>query len=70
MNGANSRTSVLCALQDRGLEPFAFELFRRFTNGESAEDLSRCLGIPLDRIQVRLNAAAAFFREHKRVPIA
>ena len=40
-------------------EPFALELHRRFTNGESAEQLSVELGIPLERIEIRLRAVAS-----------
>jgi DNA-directed RNA polymerase specialized sigma24 family protein len=44
-------------------EPFAVELYRRVLRGETAEDLSRELEIPLDRIEQRLRAAEAYLRE-------
>lgn len=47
-------------------EPFAVELYRRVLDGESAEELSRELGIPLDRIEQRLRAAEAYLRQGRR----
>jgi hypothetical protein len=41
-------------------EPFVLELYRRFTSGESAEQLSVELEIPLDRIEMRLRMAALY----------
>ena len=49
-------------MNDRGREtmavPLANRLYRRFLNGESAEDISTDLGISAERVQVRLQAAA------------
>lgn len=48
-------------------EPFAIELHRRFLNGETVEQLSIKLGIPADRIEARIRAAAAYLeRDGKR----
>jgi len=46
-------------------EPFALELHRRFLNGESAEQLSAELEIPVDRIELRLRAAAINLKERQ-----
>jgi hypothetical protein len=46
-------------------EPFALVLYRRFLNGESAERLSEELDIPLDRIEMRLQAAAIFLKSSR-----
>jgi hypothetical protein len=46
-------------------EPFALELHRRFTNGESAEQLSVELGIPLERIEIRLRAVALYLERQR-----
>jgi hypothetical protein len=41
-------------------EPFAIEIYRRFLNGESVQQLAANLGIPADRIEKRICAAAAY----------
>ncbi len=41
-------------------EPFAVALYRRYLNGESVEQLSSKLGIPAERVNQRLHAAAAY----------
>ncbi len=41
-------------------EPLAVELYRRFINGETVEQISAELGIPAERVHQRLNAAAAY----------
>ena len=46
-------------------EPFALELYRRFLNGESAEQLSAELEIPVDRIELRLRVAAISLKERQ-----
>jgi hypothetical protein len=45
---------------ERRQEPFAIELYERFLNGESADRLASNLGIRIDRVEMRLRAAAAF----------
>jgi hypothetical protein len=54
-------------------EPFVLELYRRFTSGESAEQLSVELEIPLDRIEMRLRMAALYLNlrqaEKKSKPV-
>lgn len=39
--------------------PFALELYRRHLRGDTVENLSLELGIPKERIQLRIRAAAA-----------
>jgi DNA-directed RNA polymerase specialized sigma24 family protein len=41
-------------------KPFALEIYRRYLNGETPEQLSESLGIPLERIEQRLRAAEAY----------
>ncbi|MFB3826673.1 MAG: hypothetical protein ACE15B_07880 [Bryobacteraceae bacterium] len=45
-------------------EPFAIQLFRRFLQGETIAQLSQELGIPADRIEVRIRAAANYWAAH------
>jgi hypothetical protein len=40
------------------MEAFAFQVYRRFLNGETIQQLSSELEIPADRIERRLRAAA------------
>lgn len=44
------------------MQPYAVYLLERFRAGETAEDLAASEGIPLDRIQIRLDAAMEFER--------
>ncbi len=46
-------------------EPFAIQLYRRYLNGESVQQLSLRLGIPAERIEQRLRAAAALAARRK-----
>jgi len=39
------------------MKPYAIYLLERFRAGETASELAAREGIPLDRIQIRLNAA-------------
>jgi hypothetical protein len=48
--------------QDRHATPFALELLKEHRNGKSVEELSRETGIPAERIEMRLAAAAAFLK--------
>lgn len=41
-------------------EPFAVQIYRRYLSGETAESLSAELQIPVERIEQRLRAAAAY----------
>jgi hypothetical protein len=41
--------------------PFAIELYRAFLGGKSIADLSVQLGIPEERVEWRLRAAAQYF---------
>ena len=43
-------------------EPFALAVYRQFLNGESAEYLAAELDIPLDRIEMRLQAAVMYLK--------
>jgi len=40
-------------------EPLAFRLYQRFRSGQSCEQLAKELAIPIDRIRLRIQAAAA-----------
>ena len=42
------------------MKPYAVYLLERFKAGETPEELARAEGIPLDRIKMRLTAAAEF----------
>ena len=42
------------------LEPFAIQLYRRFLDGETIARLALDLGIPEDRVETRIRAAALF----------
>ena len=46
-------------------EPFAMEIYRRYVNGATVEELSVDLGIPVERIEQRLRAAAAYSERHE-----
>jgi hypothetical protein len=48
------------------LIPFALEVYRRYLNGESVEQLSTSLGIPVERIEDRLRAAEAYVTRRDR----
>jgi len=43
-------------------EPLAFQLYRRFRGGQSFEQLASELAIPIDRIRLRIKAAAAYWQ--------
>jgi hypothetical protein len=43
-----------------GPEPFAIQIYRRFLGGETIAALALDLGIPEDRIETRIRAAALF----------
>ncbi len=45
-------------------ESFAIQLYRRFLRGETIAHLSQELGIPADRIEVRIRAAANYWAAH------
>ncbi len=44
----------------RPAEPFALDLLKEYQHGKSVEALSREAGIPIERINVRLRAAALY----------
>lgn len=50
------------------LQAFAFELYERFLQGATPEKLATETGISVARIQVRLDAAKAFF-DRRRVSV-
>jgi len=50
---------------NRRVAPLAVELLEAYRNGKSVEELSNETGIPADRIEVRLRAAAVFLRRAK-----
>lgn len=45
------------------MKPYAVCLLERFKAGETASELAEREGIPLDRIQIRLNAAMRLERK-------
>jgi hypothetical protein len=49
------------------VEPFALHLLREYQRGKTVEGLSLETGIPLERIEMRLRAAAAHIREHPQI---
>jgi hypothetical protein len=49
------------------VEPFALSLLRQHQSGKTVEALSVETGIPAERIEMRLKAAAAYLREHPRI---
>jgi len=42
-------------------EPFALQIYRRFLEGESVEELATNLGIPVERIETRIRAAQNYY---------
>lgn len=49
------------------LTPFALEIYRRYLNGESVEQLSAELTIPVERIEQRLRAAEEYIKHQKQL---
>ncbi len=47
-------------------EPLAIQIYRRFLKGETIAALALELGIPEDRVETRIRAAAAFFESTAR----
>ncbi len=47
---------------DRDATPFAVKLLEEHRSGKSVEELSRETGIPAERIEMRLRAAATFLK--------
>ncbi len=47
------------------LEPFALMLYRRHQDGESIRQIAEGFGIPEDRVNQRIRAAAAFEQRRK-----
>jgi hypothetical protein len=45
-------------------EPFAIQIYRRFLNGETIAALSLDLGIPTERVETRIRAAALYRESH------
>ncbi len=50
------------------MQAFAFEVYRRFLNGQTLRQLSAELGIPPDRIEQRLRAAAQYRERGRDIP--
>jgi hypothetical protein len=51
-------------------EPFALQLYRRFLDGESIAAIALDLGIPADRVEVRIRAAARYCHSQGRTRAA
>ncbi len=47
--------------------PFALEVYRRYLNGETIEELSRKLEIPVERIEYRILAAEAYLMRREKI---
>ena len=47
------------------LEPFAMELYRRHLRGETVQQLAGELGIPVERVEQRIRAAAFYLKGEK-----
>jgi hypothetical protein len=45
-------------------EPFAIQLYRRFLKGDTIANISLELGIPSERIEMRIRAAAVYCGTH------
>ncbi len=45
-------------------EPFAVQIYRRYLNGESIQQLADRLEIPVDRVETRIRAAAEYLRRN------
>ena len=43
-------------------EPLALQLYRRFRSGKSVEQLAAETAIPIDRVRLRVQAGAAFWK--------
>jgi len=55
------------------VKPFAIELYEEYQSGKTAQQLAQETGIPLERIKLRLRAAAAHQKRSsgiRRVPAA
>jgi len=52
------------------VEPFALQLLRRHRNGESIEALAVGLGIPVDRVEMRLRVAAMLYEQQSAASAA
>ena len=50
------------------MEAFAFQVYRRFLNGETVSDLSRDYGIAEDRLEQRIRAAARYWEQRREHP--
>jgi hypothetical protein len=46
-------------------EPFALNLYRRFLEGETVQQLAAGLSIPEERVAQRIRAAASFYERQK-----
>jgi DNA-directed RNA polymerase specialized sigma24 family protein len=46
-------------------EPFALVLYRRHRDGETIEELAAAFGIPEDRVEVRIRAAATHIERER-----
>ncbi len=47
------------------MEAFAFEVWRRFVTGQTAQQLAGELGVPVNRIEQRLRAAERYRNSHE-----
>ena len=47
-------------------EPFALQLYRRFLNGDTIAALALELGIPAERVEIRIRVAARYWQARYR----
>ena len=50
------------------MEAFAFQVYRRFLNGETLSDLARDYGIAEDRLEPRIRAAEQYWEQRRQNP--
>jgi DNA-directed RNA polymerase specialized sigma24 family protein len=48
-------------------EPFAVEIYRRFLNGETVQQLAARLDIPADRVEKRIRVAALYLERRRKL---
>ncbi len=52
------------------MEPLAFQVYRRYLNGETVEQISVDLDIPVNGIERRLRVAALYQVQKEETPIS
>ncbi len=47
-------------------EPFAIQIYRRYASGETIEYIAEELGIPVERVEIRIRAAVLYLERQRR----